>query len=153
MLYFYEQDGAWCFLSQKQLGIVHWKGGKWGPTALVLPVHPEAPLSSVPQGWQAGEGEPVHSLLPSSRINGSLSPIFCSRGWCLGISRAEMAAFFLPAPLCRRWRGKFLTSLVFPLSLSSQDLEVLENMSSSFSMTLNCSPLNPSPENCEKQHL
>lgn len=128
MLYFYEQDGAWCFLSQKLLGIVHRKGGKRGPTVLVPPAHPGALLSSVPQGRQAGEGEPVGSVFPSSPINGSLSPFFCRRGCCLSISRAEMAALFFPALLCMGWRGKFLTSLVFPLSSSSQDLEILENI-------------------------
>lgn len=50
------------------------------PLVLVLLVHPAAPLSSVPQGRQAGEGEPVHSVFPSSRINGSLSSFFCIEG-------------------------------------------------------------------------
>lgn len=60
---------------------------------------------------------------PSSQINGSLSP-FCSTGCCLNVSRAEMAALFSPALLCRAWRGEFLSSLLFPLSLSSQDLKL-----------------------------
>lgn len=129
MLYFREQDGAWCFLSQKQLYRVHRKGGKRGPSVLVAPGVPETPLSSVPQGWQDGESEPVHSVFPSSWINGSLSP-FCIWGCCLSVSKTE-----IPALLCRGWTGKFLSSLAFPLSLHSQDLTVLENMPSSFSMT------------------
>lgn len=119
MLYFYEQDGFWCFLLQKQLGISQRRRENtlqcllpWSTQKLLCPPRHRLQRSNL-----------SIACSPSSQTNGSLSP-FCSTGCCLSIIRAEMAALFSPALLSTAWRGEFLTSLLFPLSLSSQDLKL-----------------------------